>query len=112
MSLKSATFVSSSSLLQLCGNAKHFINDLYLQSALRKLGLPASKQYVAALLKQYDRNNDGSVDWEEYKRYVIRKEKIVQRTFQKLDEDGSGSISAEELVSRSGHNIVKLGIGR
>ncbi|KAK9906889.1 hypothetical protein WJX75_009795 [Coccomyxa subellipsoidea] len=70
-----------------------------LQEALNKLGLPGnSHAYIADLLKQYDRNHDGSIDWEEYKRYVIRKERIVQRTFQKLDEDGSGSVSAEELT--------------
>lgn len=64
------------------------------------MGLPGdSKAYVSDLLKQYDRNSDGSIDWEEYKRYVVRKERVVQRTFQKLDADGSGSISAEELVN-------------
>lgn len=29
---------------------------------------------------------------------MVRKERIIRRTFQKLDEDGSGSISADELV--------------
>jgi Ca2+-binding EF-hand superfamily protein len=85
---------------ELCATVAYTSNTaLHVQEALNKLGLPGnSHAYIADLLKQYDRNHDGSIDWEEYKRYVIRKERIVQRTFQKLDEDGSGSVSAEELV--------------
>ena len=49
--------------------------------------------------RQYDRDGDGSVDWEEFRQYVVRKERLVQRTFRKLDEDGDGSVSPEELVS-------------
>lgn len=82
-----------------------------VQEALRKLGLPGdSRAYISDLLKQYDRNHDGSIDWEEYKRYVIRKERIVQRTFQKLDEDGSGSVSAEELVHSPRPTLSASGI--
>ncbi|CAL8462209.1 g1740 [Coccomyxa elongata] len=70
-----------------------------LKEALNRLGLPGdSHAYISDLLKQYDRNHDGSIDWEEYRRYVVRKERIIRRTFQKLDEDGSGSISADELT--------------
>ncbi len=83
-----------------------------MQGALRRLGLPGSQHYVQDLLKQYDVNHDGSVDWEEYKQYVARKEKIVQRTFQKLDEDGSGSISAEELVGAKCHKSPIAGKSR
>ena len=35
----------------------------------------------------------------EFRRYVEKKEKIVQRTFAKLDVDDSGYIDADELVS-------------
>ena len=48
--------------------------------------------------RQYDKDGDGSVDWEEFRQYVVRKERLVQRTFRKLDEDGDGSVSPEELV--------------
>ena len=36
---------------------------------------------------------------QEFRRYVEKKEKIVQRTFAKLDVDNSGYIDADELVS-------------
>ena len=69
------------------------------QAGLRRLGLPArSQDYLRELLQQYDRNGDGHIDWAEYHAYVARKERVVQRTFQKLDADGSGEISADELV--------------
>lgn len=48
--------------------------------------------------RQYDKNGDGAIDWEEFRQYVVRKERLVQLTFQKLDEDGSGSVTPEELV--------------
>ena len=35
---------------------------------------------------------------EEFKQYVAKKEKVVQRTFAKLDVDNSGYIDADELV--------------
>ena len=35
---------------------------------------------------------------QEFRRYVEKKEKIVQRTFSKLDVDNSGYIDADELV--------------
>jgi len=36
---------------------------------------------------------------QEFKQYVEKKEKIVQRTFAKLDVDNSGYIDADELVN-------------
>ena len=69
------------------------------QAALRRLGLPArSQDYLRDLLQQYDRDGDGRIDWAEFHAYVARKERVVQRTFAKLDADGSGEISADELV--------------
>jgi hypothetical protein len=72
-----------------------------IQEALRRLGLPArSKDYMADLLKQYDKDGDGRIDWGEFHAYVARKERVVKRTFRQLDADGNGSISPDELVRK------------
>ena len=76
------------------------------QEALRRLGLPArSQDYMADLLKQYDRDGDGRIDWGEFHAYVARKERVVKRTFRQLDADGSGNISPDELVSKGAHPL-------
>ena len=70
-----------------------------LQRALEKLGLPHnSKEYLAVLQKQLDRNRDGVIDFKDFREYVLSKEKVAAKTFASLDADGSGSISVTELV--------------
>ena len=77
------------------------------QAALRKLGLPHdSTEYVQNLLQQYDANHDGLIDFEEFKRYVRRKEQVVSRAFKSIDVDGNGSISIEELVRFPSHTVA------
>jgi Ca2+-binding EF-hand superfamily protein len=36
---------------------------LPMQGALGSVGLPRSQEYLREILKQYDRNGDGSIDW-------------------------------------------------
>ena len=45
---------------------------------------------------------------QEFKQYVAKKEKVVQRTFAKLDVDNSGYIDADELVSCCLTRLQKL----
>ena len=42
---------------------------------------------------------------DEFKQYVAKKEKVVQRTFAKLDVDNSGYIDADELVNSASHRL-------
>jgi hypothetical protein len=41
-----------------------------MQAAARVLGLPSTGEYTRDLIKQYDSNNDGAVDWPEFVRYL------------------------------------------
>ena len=43
---------------------------------------------------------------------MAKKEKVVQRTFAKLDVDNSGYIDADELVNSCLSQLVKVAAGR
>ena len=49
-------------------------------------------------MRQYDKDGDKAISFEEFKRYVQSKDKDVAKAFAKLDIDNSGSISVDELV--------------
>ena len=70
-----------------------------LQGALSQLGLPCSRDYLSDMLTQYDENHDGLVDYTEFQHYVKRRRFAMERAFDKLDTDKSGSISEPELAS-------------
>ena len=85
-------------------NASIYLEHLiYLQKALSRLGLPCGKDYIQSLLKQYDDNHDGRVEFEEFQRYVEKREKDMQKAFDKLDADTDGKhlggIDTQTLVT-------------
>ena len=49
---------------------------------------------------------------DEFQQYVAKKEKVVQRTFAKLDVDNSGYIDADELVNSCLSPHLKDSAGR
>lgn len=54
------------------------------------MGLPCGKDYIKSLMKQYDSNHDGKVEFQEFQRYVEKREKDMQKAFDKLDADTEG----------------------
>ena len=52
-----------------------------MQAALDRLELPSTQSYLNDLFRQYDVNKDGSVDFEEFQRYVKQREWALQRAF-------------------------------
>jgi len=69
-----------------------------VQAALRTLGLPANDAYVDEIMRQYDANRDGSVDFGEFRRYVAAKEAAIRAAFAALDVDADGEVSQAELT--------------
>lgn len=49
--------------------------------ALERLGLPASEAYVGTLLRQYDRDQDGSVTYDDFASYVQKNEAKIWQAF-------------------------------
>jgi len=69
------------------------------QAALRTLGLPANDAYMDEIMRQYDANRDGSVDFGEFRRYVAAKEAAIRAAFGALDVDADGEVSQAELTT-------------
>ena len=95
--------------LDLDGNGDISVQELesLLRAIKRKLRL--TENQIIKMVKQTDKNGDGSVDLEEFldlmetgeQRRIIHKELIqrsgVRKAFEKYDKDGSGSITREEF---------------
>ncbi|GAB4816528.1 hypothetical protein N2152v2_003574 [Parachlorella kessleri] len=82
------------------------IDATELQGVLKGMGLGDTPEEVAELLAQLDLDNDGSVDYQEFKRVMSAKaeDEEVDRSidellsvFNSLDIDATGSLSADEL---------------
>ena len=95
--------------LDLDGNGDISVQELesLLRSIKRKLRM--TENQIMKIVKQTDKNGDGSVDLEEFlnlvetseQKRVIHKELIqrsgVRQAFMKYDKDGSGTITRDEF---------------
>lgn len=77
-----------------------------IEAGLSALQIPAEYKYAKDLLMVCDRNKDGRVDYQEFRRYMDDKELELYRIFQAIDVEHSGCILPEELWDA----LVKAGI--
>ncbi|KAF4347497.1 hypothetical protein G4B88_029713, partial [Cannabis sativa] len=68
-----------------------------IESGLSSLQIPPQYKYAKDLLNVCDSNQDGRVDYHEFKRYMDDKELQLYLIFQSIDIEHNGSISPEEL---------------
>ncbi|CAL5361723.1 unnamed protein product [Camellia sinensis] len=68
-----------------------------IEAGLSALQIPAEYKYAKDLLMVCDRNKDGRVDYQEFRRYMDDKELELYRIFQAIDVEHSGCILPEEL---------------
>ena len=60
------------------------------QGALEKVGLPSTESYIDTLLRQYDRDRDGCVNFEDFASYVQKNEARMWQAFRcMLWEEGT-----------------------
>ena len=82
------------------GNKKLEPNEFY--QCLKKVGLIPSTQQFNALVKYLDKNSDGCIDFDEFLSGVRgemseRRKKLVEKAFNLLDVDQSGSVDMGEV---------------
>ena len=70
-----------------------------LEIALGKLKLPS--YHATEIFKAADTNHDGSISFEEFKRYCSGREKELKSTFEYWDRENTGTINRNDL-----HNIL------
>ena len=68
-------------------------------------GAGAEDDYARALLRACDRDRDGRVGYDDFRRYMDDKELELYRIFQAIDVEHNGCILPEELW----HALVKAG---
>lgn len=77
-----------------------------IEAGLSALQIPAEYKYANDLLRVCDRNRDGRVDYQEFRRYMDDKELELYRIFQAIDVEHNGCILPEELLDA----LLKAGI--
>ena len=102
--------VVSVSLRHSEAEAKLLVSDTVTAAKrkLRSMSYKTTAQDPRTLLRQYDRNKSGELDWTEFKS-AVRKggrvgvadvaEDVLRQLFDAVDRDGSGSVSIEELTA-------------
>ena len=76
------------------------------QGALERLGLPSNESYVETLLRQYDGDQDGCVNYQDFASYVQKNEARIWQAFRCLAHcciysaiRVAGHLSADVLIS-------------
>ena len=73
---------------------------------LISFGLPASREAIRQWMDIVDRDHDGHVSFEEFEAFFRSREMFLTKTFEKLDLDGDGRLTATELQE----GLAELGI--
>ncbi|EEF49315.1 ADP,ATP carrier protein, putative [Ricinus communis] len=74
-----------------------FIDYTQIEKGLSSLLIPADYKYAKDLLNVCDANQDGRVDYQEFKRHMDDKELELYLIFQAIDVEHNGCILPEEL---------------
>ncbi|CAN6177629.1 unnamed protein product [Urochloa humidicola] len=77
-----------------------------IEAGLAALQVPAECKYARELLRACDRDRDGRVGYDDFRRYMDDKELELYRIFQAIDVEHNGCILPEELWDA----LVKAGI--
>ncbi|BAF19932.1 Os06g0604500 [Oryza sativa Japonica Group] len=77
-----------------------------IEAGLAALQIPAECKYARELLRACDRDRDGRVGYDDFRRYMDDKELELYRIFQAIDVEHNGCILPEELWDA----LVKAGI--
>lgn len=87
-------------------NNSGYLDYTKIEAGLSSLNIPSEYKYAKDLLNVCDSNQDGRVDYQEFRRYMDDKELELYRIFQAIDVEHNGGILPEELY----HALVKAGI--
>ncbi|CAM8898560.1 unnamed protein product [Rhodiola kirilowii] len=75
-----------------------YLDHAQIEAGLSALRIPSKYKYAKDLLHVCDADQDGQVDYEEFRQYMDDKELELYSIFQGIDVEHNGSISPEELL--------------
>lgn len=84
-------------------DANGFIESKELGIALRSLGFHVEESHLSEIVKEFDTNKDGKVDFDEFYNLVSVKMKNplseieLKEAFKLFDKDGNGKVTCSEL---------------
>jgi len=91
--------------------------DLHeLGGLMQALGISLEEDEKRCMMKEFDKDNSGSISFDEFFTYMQRRttevnaKDVVKDVFEMMDKDGSGSITAAEFVDvleKLGTNLTK-----
>ncbi|CAI9780044.1 unnamed protein product [Fraxinus pennsylvanica] len=82
------------------------LDSVQIEKGLSAMQIPEDYKYAKELLNVCDKNQDGRVDYQEFRKYMDDKELELYRIFQAIDVEHNGCILPEELWDA----LVKAGI--
>ncbi|KAK6153855.1 hypothetical protein DH2020_013494 [Rehmannia glutinosa] len=88
-----------------CNNVG-YLDYALIEKGLSAMQIPADYKFAKELLEVCDANQDGRVDYQEFREYMDDKELELYRIFQAIDVEHNGCILPEELWDA----LVKAGI--
>lgn len=83
-----------------------YLDSAQIDKGLSAMQIPADYKFAKELLLVCDANQDGRVDYQEFRKYMDDKELELYRIFQAIDVEHNGCILPEELWDA----LVKAGI--
>ncbi|KAK4410690.1 Calcium-dependent mitochondrial ATP-magnesium/phosphate carrier protein 2 [Sesamum angolense] len=83
-----------------------YLDYALIEKGLSAMQIPADYKFAKELLEVCDSNQDGRVDYQEFRKYMDDKELELYRIFQAIDVEHNGCIMPEELWDA----LVKSGI--
>ncbi|CAA3000794.1 calcium-binding mitochondrial carrier S -2-B-like [Olea europaea subsp. europaea] len=83
-----------------------YLDSAQIEKGLSAMQIPEDYKYAKELLNVCDKNQDGRVDYQEFRKYMDDKELELYRIFQAIDVEHNGCILPEELWDA----LVKAGI--
>ncbi|KAI3455199.1 hypothetical protein Pfo_011862 [Paulownia fortunei] len=83
-----------------------YLDYAQIEKGLSAMQIPADYKFAKELLEVCDANQDGRVDYQEFRKYMDDKELELYRIFQAIDVEHNGCILPEELWDA----LVKAGI--
>ncbi|KAJ8409482.1 hypothetical protein AAFF_G00228830 [Aldrovandia affinis] len=77
-----------------------------LRAGLTAMGISFRKGAAQKIVSSGDKNKDGSLDFQEFSRYLKEHEKKLRLTFKRLDKNNDGRLDSSEIQS----SLLELGV--